>query len=223
MIEAENFYREHLSELNCYELEEVERALRWRWNEIYAKRLESRGFRALVKDSEGFFPYILVAHDSDGEAEWATPAEAQILLDTVANLPPEEAWERWVWKKEPRPDLSAFEPPSNQEKAMFLQGMAENFLNSDYGRQFSGDVIHIRALAREINREATEAAYDLRRLRREMQIEFLQMVDERGIDAIRSQWQSTLKGLAKKYKLSRSVVRDSVSWALENRNMLIKN
>jgi hypothetical protein len=97
---------EIVKDMRSQDLDWLASSLLARRNEIMAARLEKRGLQTRTKAELGehtiYFRYILV-YDPTGEspAEWATLEEARILLDTVRELEPAEAFARWQPKVTP--------------------------------------------------------------------------------------------------------------------------
>ncbi len=102
-----------VADMGRYDLDDLEAAIYWRRIELMAAELNQRGFQTRIEttapDGAGgreriLFKYILV-YRPDGDspervndneiAEWADLAECRRLIDTVANLPPAHAWDRW--------------------------------------------------------------------------------------------------------------------------------
>ncbi len=90
--------------MSKYHLQDLEEAIAFRKREIMHARLSNAGIPSIIKkefdEAETYyFPYILV-YDPNGEKEgtWATVDECQRLLDTVANLSPTDAYNRWLPK-----------------------------------------------------------------------------------------------------------------------------
>lgn len=209
MFEPEEFFT-FTKGLSKAQLENLEAAILWRWNDIYAAKLSSAGYWATAVLAGEHTQYVLVRHDSDLEAEWATPQECQILLDTVANLSPEEAWQRWVWKKEPRADQTCFDLSD-----------AKSAGNEMVAQAFNAPFLEDVTTARCASNDLITSTVDLINARKAAQKEFLQLVEEKGLEAIQQDWVSTLTELKLKYKFSRAHIRDAIAWALKNRDLLL--
>jgi len=100
-----DLYLPQVKDLNEQDLDFLERAIHVMRLRHIAHRLNLAGFGTRLKIGEEYLRYILV-HNPDPEhaappAAWATLEESQRLLDTVANLPPTEAFRRWKDKIEP--------------------------------------------------------------------------------------------------------------------------
>lgn len=81
------------------DIDAAEEMLELRRREIYANRLVAIGFECRTRYNNSAFPYILVYSPvSDIPNAWATVTEAKRLLDTVRNLPKDEAYRRWYAK-----------------------------------------------------------------------------------------------------------------------------
>ena len=85
-----------ISEMNRYELDGLEEQIAHRRLELSADEIKHAGLDAALVDT---IEYVLVYSPVDGlENAWATPEECRRLLDTLANLPPAEAYRRWFLK-----------------------------------------------------------------------------------------------------------------------------
>ena len=102
-----------VANLSPMDLDDLETAITGRRNEIMAEQIRRAGIPASAGNPQVSFRYVLV-HDPAGQhpGVWADLAECRRLLDTVANLPPAEAFARWAKKVEP---LQTPEPPSEAE------------------------------------------------------------------------------------------------------------
>lgn len=216
LFDAEQFWSQ-VCEFNRHQIENMKTAIRWRENALYATYLQRAGFKAFwqIEGSQDlqnrFFDYVLVGHDIDPETEWATPEECQQLLDTATNLPANEAWKRWVWKKQPRCDNSVFDLESAKE---WRSVAIAQFMASVWGQQFPQDVDSIRLTGMEIQQET----YNLINARKSMQKEFLELVRDRGMEKVQESWVETLTELGGKYKFSRAHTRDAIQWAMQNQH-----
>jgi len=82
-----------ISEMNRYELDDLENQIASRRLELTAKDVESRGFSTRLLDD---IEYVLVYSPvTEMLNAWATVSECRHLLDFAANLPVEEAYHRW--------------------------------------------------------------------------------------------------------------------------------
>lgn len=107
---------EMLKGMHHYDLEDLEQAILFRKQQLMVKELSAHGIAAICEKTYGPSPmwpdaepgtvrfgYILV-YDPGSEGNenvWATAGECRRLIDTLANLPPAEAYARWVTKVEP--------------------------------------------------------------------------------------------------------------------------
>lgn len=87
------------------ELHEVEDAIRIRRNALMVEKLKRAGIDARAEfmpsgADEPWYPSYILIYNSDGSlpAVWANLDECKRLLDTVQNLPLNEAFERWLPK-----------------------------------------------------------------------------------------------------------------------------
>lgn len=92
-----------VADLNDYDLDALADAVHVRRLQIMADRLRDAGLGARtggINDQQ--FRYICVySPDETQMGEWATLEECRRLLDTVANLSPDEAFARWRSRIEP--------------------------------------------------------------------------------------------------------------------------
>jgi len=102
LTEVQPKYHAIVTEMNRYDLEDLEIAIQTRRIQIMAKTLENRGFRTRIEAHGQLFGYVMIYDPNEiNPGEWASLNECQRLLDTVSNLPPMEAFARWKLKIEP--------------------------------------------------------------------------------------------------------------------------
>lgn len=94
-----------VANMKSVELDILEEQIHIRRMELMAARLRAAGFGARTEGADHQFRYLCVyPSPEDVPGEWATLEECRRLLDTVANLPPKEAFARWRTKIEPLPE-----------------------------------------------------------------------------------------------------------------------
>jgi hypothetical protein len=95
------------ADMTRWEIEELEKAIKLRQLHMAITELASRGFSARVVTTPGeendqytqIFDMVLIAPPTNAESElgeWADLHQCRRLIDTAANLPPAEAFDRWV-------------------------------------------------------------------------------------------------------------------------------
>lgn len=91
-----------ISEMNRFEIDDLEKEIRARKMQLMAEAVTARGIHATSIIHGHPSEYILVYSPNLGEFSnaWATVDECRRLLDTLANLPPAEAYRRWYPKVE---------------------------------------------------------------------------------------------------------------------------
>lgn len=201
-----DFYNQ-FKDFGKFQLSEARQALAWAENDLYARYLCQVGFVATSGVGDFHFDLVLVSHPSDPESEWATPEECQQLLDTVANLEPEQAWGRWVWKKPYRTDLSIFDDLPQS----LLSKLRTEFLQSQYGQQFMSDVKYINRYFSEMRKDTIQLRAD----RKAMQLEFLSTFTGTISD---SDLKQEVLRLGQKYGFGRNITRDALAYAMANRH-----
>lgn len=84
-----------ISEMNRYELDEIEYQIAHRKLEIYAESVKASGLPTRIIEG---IEYVLVYSPdiSENLNVWADAKECKHLLSFVANLEPAEAFRRWV-------------------------------------------------------------------------------------------------------------------------------
>lgn len=83
--------------LSGYDLDILVEQIQLRRVELMGARLRTAGFKRVITEAHGsFFRYLSVQG-----SPWATVTECQCLLDTRANLPSEQALERWIARLAP--------------------------------------------------------------------------------------------------------------------------
>lgn len=95
-------------QMTRWEVEELERAILLRRLFLMAEQIKKRGFQATVRPLPGdgddagnvhVFDQVLISPPTGAESEageWADLAQCRRLIDTATNLPPAEAFDRWV-------------------------------------------------------------------------------------------------------------------------------
>ena len=104
-----------IPQISDVEIDKLERALHLRRMQLMAEKLNRAGFHTRISRTSDnvpeFFGYLLVfspdqSIDRESYSIFADLAECQRLLDTVKNLPPQAAYDRWQakvkgWEEEP--------------------------------------------------------------------------------------------------------------------------
>lgn len=96
-----------VASLGSIDLDDLADAIHLRKIELMANELRGKGFavrtefRATGDEPARKLNYLLIDNPGDGPNEYATLGEARRLLDTVANLSPAEAFNRWAERIEP--------------------------------------------------------------------------------------------------------------------------
>ena len=137
---------DRVADLSARELDLLEDAIRIRRHQLMARRLQAAGFDTrLSLDEDGpWFSYVLI-YPPNGSLpnEWATLEEAQRLLDTARNLPPQAAYERWrakVRQVERHPYTQAdARADIRAERAELRQLLAEGKIDAEMHAEFHRD------------------------------------------------------------------------------------
>jgi hypothetical protein len=104
----------NISEMNRYELDILEEQIHNQRNALMAAELTAAGVQATSVIQGEPWEYVLV-YSSVPEMQnaWATLDECRRLLDTVANLEPDEAYRRWY----PKVSIKYQGEPYNKQQA----------------------------------------------------------------------------------------------------------
>lgn len=96
------------NDMTRWEVEELEKAILHRRLFLMVEQLKARGFQSTVRHLPGeaddtvntqLFNMVLISPPAGAESEageWADLAQCRRLIDTRANLPPAEAFDRWA-------------------------------------------------------------------------------------------------------------------------------
>jgi hypothetical protein len=93
-----------IAEMHPVELDELEQQIHYRRLAIMAQAIEARGLHAksvivIAGEPQQFEDVLVYAPGGSAHSNaWANLAECQRLLDTLANLAPAQAYERWYAK-----------------------------------------------------------------------------------------------------------------------------
>ena len=157
--------------------------------------------------------YVLVSHGNDSEL--ATPDECRRLLDSIANLPIDQAWERWIWKTLPKVDESLYDlnEADRAGKAYINNSQDAADRTPEMGAEM---ILDGQRFARELQQDTKE----LIRLRSQMRKEAHQIMEGRTYSALKwNEIRDLAQPLMAKYQLGRDVVKDALSYPSRQRGV----